>query len=85
MKEAYIVTGRLTDDRTVVLDEPLPAAGKLVKLVIEVEPGQTPARASMAEFAARLLESQRTNPRTPMSRAEMHALMHGDPMQDYEE
>lgn len=75
MKEAYIVTGRLTDDRTVVLDEPLPVAGKPVKVMIEVDPGVTPGKGSMADAVTLLRERQRARGHVPIPSAEINALM----------
>jgi hypothetical protein len=75
MKEAYIVTGRLTDDRTVVLDEPLPVADRPVKLVIEVDPGVIPGKGTMAEAVALLRERQRARGHVAIPSAEIDALM----------
>ena len=35
MRNAYIVTGKLTDDHTVILDEPLPLTPMRVRLIVE--------------------------------------------------
>lgn len=46
MQNAYVVTGTLTDDHTVALDEPLPVSFVKVRLVIEPiqeQPEKNPA------------------------------------------
>jgi hypothetical protein len=85
MNTAYVVKGTLTDGRTVTLDEPVSLPGARVRIVIEPDPDVRLPTGTMADFVAQLLESQRTHPRVPLSSAEIRALMHGDPMQDYEE
>ena len=42
MTNAYVVTGTLTDEQTVRLDEPLPITGGKVRVVVEVAPAPTP-------------------------------------------
>lgn len=57
MPTIYKVTGKLTDNRTVALDEPLPLAQSTVKLVIEpFSPvAQLPYREVMAAIHTRQL------------------------------
>ncbi len=35
MQEAYVVTGSLTDRRTITLDEPVPLAGGKVRVIVQ--------------------------------------------------
>ena len=55
MRDAYVVTGTLTDGRTVALDEGLPLGPTKVRVVIEPLPaeetgGRRPYRAVIAEI-----------------------------------
>jgi hypothetical protein len=54
MQHAYVVTGLLTDGRTVTLDEALPFSGAKVRLVVEPLPRELrPYDEVMAEIHAR--------------------------------
>ena len=55
MHTIYTVTGKLTDDRTVALDEPLPLAQMKVRLVVEplVSSTNRPYQEVLAEIRTR--------------------------------
>lgn len=50
MQQVYVVTGSLTDSRTVCLDEPIPVSGGKVRVIVEV--AETARKMSHDEFLA---------------------------------
>ncbi len=67
---AFVVTGTLSDEQTVALDEPLPIKEGRVRVV--VEPIGTPQR-SYAEVMAAIRERQRLRGYQPPTREEVDA------------
>ena len=69
MQNAYVVTGTLTDARTVMLDEALPLTPTKVRLVVEPLPrlSQRPYREVLATIRAR----QRARGHIPPTKAEI--------------
>ena len=47
MNTAYVTKGKLIDTRTIKLDEPIPLAGKAVKVVIEDDNTEKKSRKEM--------------------------------------
>jgi hypothetical protein len=74
MHNAYIVTGELTDDRTVTLDESLPLKPTRVRLI--VEPVPAPATSSYSEVMKLIRERQTGRGFQPRTRAEVDASLH---------
>ena len=50
MEEAHVVTGSLTDSRTIRLDEPLPVSGGKVRVIVELN--ESARKMSQDEFLA---------------------------------
>ena len=76
MQRIYTVTGKLTDDRTVALDKPLPLAQKKVRLVVEPLSSSAPRsyRGVMADIRAR----QQARGYNPPSREEVDAVLQAE-------
>jgi hypothetical protein len=66
MTNAYIVTGTLTDPKTVHLDEALPVAAGKVRLVIEPAAAPPPQQ-SLEEYLADLRKRQAARGHVPMT------------------
>lgn len=66
MQQAYIVTGSLTDPRTVHLDEPIPGPGGKVRVVVEI--AQAARKMSHEEFLTWLQERQAARGHVPRTR-----------------
>lgn len=71
METAYIVTGTLTDDHTVTLDESLPMAQGKVRL--SVEPITTTPKRSHDEMIAEIWARQKARGHQPRTREEIDA------------
>ena len=71
MQEAYVVTGSLTDPHTVRLDEPIPASGGKVRVI--VERAEVARRMSHEEFLAWLRQRQEARSHVPRTREEVDA------------
>lgn len=71
METAYIVTGTLTDNHTVALDESLPVSQGKVRL--SVEPLVTIPKRPHAEVIAEIRERQRARDHQPRTREEIDA------------
>ncbi len=69
MHHTYLVTGTLTDDRTVTLDEALPLTPMKVRLV--VEPLWPTSQQPYLEFMAEIRQRQRTRGHQPPAREEV--------------
>jgi hypothetical protein len=73
VQNTYIVTGTLTDDHTVTLDEGLPLSPMKVRLV--VEPLSRPSRRSYKEVISRIRARQRARAHKPRSREEVDSCL----------
>jgi hypothetical protein len=73
MQTAYIVTGSVTDPRTLHLDEPLPLLGGKVRLVVEVV--EESRKMSYDQFMAWLRERQKARGHVPRTREEVDAYL----------
>lgn len=73
MHNAYVVTGTLTDSRTVMLDERLPMSATRVGLV--VAPLFSPTRRSHVEVVAEIHARQRARGHQPTSPADVGAYL----------
>ncbi len=71
METAYIVTGTLTDDHTVTLDESLPMVQGKVRL--SVEPLAPTPKRPHGEVIAEIRERQRARGHQPRTREEIDA------------
>ena len=71
MQNAYIVTGTLSDARTVTLDEPLPLVATRVRVTIEPVPATGPS--SYQEVVAAIRERQRARGHQAPGRDEVDA------------
>lgn len=70
MQSAYIVTGTLTDDHTVALDEPLPVSFVKVRLMIEPIQEQ-PKKKSCMQAIETIYQRQRDRGHIPPTREEV--------------
>jgi hypothetical protein len=73
MHSAYIVTGRLTDAQTVMLDEALPITPTRVRVVVEPLLSASPRQ--YQEVIAEIRERQRTRGHQPPTRQEVDAYL----------
>jgi hypothetical protein len=78
METAYIVTGTLTDEHTVTLDEALPLAQGKVRLSVELLPVDPSAKRTHAEVIAEIRERQRARGHQPRSREEIDAYIQAE-------
>lgn len=76
MHTALIVTGTLTDNRTVALDEPIPVSTPRVRLVVEPLPAEAPR--SYQDVMAAIRERQRARGHRPPSREEVDAYLEAE-------
>ena len=74
--EAYVVTGSLTDSRTITLDEPIPLASGKVRVIVEVA-GMAP-KMSHEEFLAWLRERHEARGALPRNREEVNASLRAE-------
>lgn len=73
MADTYIVTGTLTDERTVSLDEAVPL--KPMKVRVVVEPLRPALHRSYQEIMAEIRENQKSRRYQPPSREEVDAYL----------
>jgi len=76
METAYIVTGTLTDDHTVTLDEALPVSQGKVRL--SVEPIAPAPKRPHDEVIAEIRERQRARGHQPRTREEIDAYIQAE-------
>jgi hypothetical protein len=76
MQNAYIVTGRLTDMRTVTLDEALPLESAKVRLV--VEPLSPTLPRPYREVMAHIRQRQQARGHQPPLPEEIHAYLQSE-------
>lgn len=76
MREAYVVTGSLTDSRTVRLDEPIPVSGGRVRVIVEL--GEMERTMSHEDFMARLRQRQEGRGHVPRTREEVDASLRAE-------
>lgn len=76
MNNTYIVTGTLTDDRTVTLDEALPPTPMKVRLV--VEPLRPVSQRPYLEVMADIRQRQRARGHQPAAREEVDAYLQAE-------
>ena len=72
MTKPYILTGTLTDERTVALDEAVPLAERRVRLVVEPLEGADGPR-PYGEVVAAIRERQRRRDHRPPTRRDVDA------------
>lgn len=63
MQPAYVVTGALTDARTIALDEPISNISGRVRLIVEGLPSET--KPDLRSFMERMWEEQRKRGHVP--------------------
>ncbi len=73
MQQAYIVTGTLTDDHTLALDEALPLKGGRVRVVVEVL--ERSEASDHARFMDEMRERQRRRGHVPRTREEVDTFL----------
>ena len=73
MRNAYVLTGTVSDERTLNLDEDLPVKAGKVRVVVELI--QAPLPNDYPEFMARLREQQRQRGHVPRTREEVDAYL----------
>jgi hypothetical protein len=71
MTNAYVVTGTLTDAKTVQLDEPLPLSGGKVRVVVEAVEPKTPE--PLSAFLRRIWADQNRRGHVPPTVEEVEA------------
>jgi hypothetical protein len=77
MQNAYIVTGTITDGRTLALDEAVPVRpGGKVRVVVELlPPDPVEAQKALTAFLTDLRERQRQRGHVPPTREEVDAYL----------
>ena len=78
METAYIVTGTLTDEHTVTLDEALPLSQGKVRLSVEPLPTTQSPKRTHAEVIAEIRERQRARGHQPRTREEIDAYLQAE-------
>lgn len=78
METAYIVTGTLTDEHTVTLDEALPLSQGKVRLSVEPLPTTQPPKRTHAEVIAEIRERQCARGHQPRTREEIDAYIQAE-------
>jgi hypothetical protein len=73
MMTAYVVTGTLTNARTVQLDEPLPITGGKVRVVVETATATKQVRPSLSDFLVDLRKRQAARGHVPRSADEIQS------------
>ena len=73
MQNAYVVIGRLTDERTLTLDEALPLPAMKVRLV--VEPLSPPVRRPYLQIIAEIRKDQQLRGHQPPTREQVDAYL----------
>ena len=76
MQNAYVVTGTLTDARTVMLDEALPLTPTKVRLV--VEPLPSVSQQPYQEVIAAIRDRQRARGHTPPTKVEIDTYLQNE-------
>lgn len=71
MTSAYVVTGMLTDGRTVQLDEPLPLTSGRVRVTVEVAAATAAPRQTLQEWLEDLWRHREAEGRKPLTDAEI--------------
>lgn len=71
MQQAFVVTGSLTDSRTVCLDEPIPISCGKVRVIVEMT--EVTRKMSHDEFLAWLRERHESRGHVPRTREEIDA------------
>jgi hypothetical protein len=76
MSQVHQVTGQLTDNRHVTLDEPIPLNAGKVRLIVEaIENGPRP---DLEAFEQRLRERQRARRHLPRTKEEIDAYLNSE-------
>lgn len=76
MQQAYIVTGSLSDGRTVALDEPLPQSTGKVRVIVEILPSNVnPDRVA---FMENMWEEQRRRGHVPPTKEQVDAYIRSE-------
>lgn len=75
MKHVYVVTGEMTGERTVTLDETLPLPSMRVRLTVEPE---TAAPQSYAATIAAIRARQKARRHQPRTRVEVDAALQNE-------
>lgn len=78
METAYIVTGTLTDQNTVTLDEALPLAPTKVRVSVEPLPVDPPAKRPHDEVIAEIWARQKARGHQPRTREEIDAYIQAE-------
>jgi hypothetical protein len=73
MHQTFVVTGTVTDPRTVTLDEPLPMGGAKVRVTIE--PLEGTRQRTHQEVMEEIYERQRLRGHVPPTREEVDAYL----------
>ncbi len=76
MQPAYVVTGSLTDSRTVRLDEPIPVSSGKVRVIVEMP--EIARKMSHKEFLTWLQERQAERGHVPRTREEVDASLRAE-------
>jgi hypothetical protein len=76
MQQAFVVTGSLTDPRTVCLDEPIPVSGGKVRVIVEV--AEVARKMSHDEFLAWLRARHEARGHVPRSREDVDASLRAE-------
>jgi hypothetical protein len=73
MQQAYLVTGSLTDSRTIQLDDPIPVSSGKIRVIVEV--ADIARKMSHEEFLTWLQNRQETRGHVPCTREDVEACL----------
>ncbi len=76
MQQAFVVTGSLSDSRTIRLDEPIPRSGGKVRVIVEL--AEAAAKISHDEFLAWLQKRHEARGHVPRTRDEVDASLRAE-------
>jgi hypothetical protein len=76
MAQTYETTGELADNRTVKLDQALPAAAGKVRVTVELVTSET--RPDLEQFMERMWEAQRRRGHVPKTKQEIDAYLNAE-------
>jgi hypothetical protein len=78
VQNAYVVTGTMTDKRTIVLDETIPVISGRVRLIVEPEAAPPNAKRPYEEVMAEIRERQRLRGFQPRTKEEVDAYLQAE-------
>jgi hypothetical protein len=76
LQQAYVVTGSVTDSRTIRLDEPIPVSHGKVRIIVEL--ADRPGKMSHEEFLSWLHQRQEARGHVPRNREDVDVALRSE-------